>query len=390
VTVTEERVGLVILLSEAQNVSPSHPSVKERAAIEDANTRIAEYQEAAKNARWSAIGAMKSIVKVVGKIELVDTKNQNNSFQMKQGKVLWTVYDTEDTTKEVAQIKGPLAWNEETGTISGKSDKDVKRKCKLKDDDVKMMTKGKWVMHDDPVEAVEAKDSEEKLRAAVEKVSQPIGGEDSNAYKELEKLLRKDNGDRWKKVYQKGVPHLLEAYYAGQVKLVNGPGFEHLGDKELCAHVDVLVKHYLGKDPILQTAPTRCFGEAGLTEAVFGNRRSKQNVVVKRVDGRGGVGVWVGKKIENSEFQAARASVETEPDAFICQKYTTLSEVDHQIVDLRGPSFITSENVELSGGTGVAVSPILVGRGSVAKGGNGKVNISDNGFEFMVATCPDA
>ena len=45
-------------------------------------------------------------------------------------------------------------------------------------------------------------------------------------------LLYESLGDRWKKVYQKGVPHLLEAYYAGQVKLVNGPGFEHLGDKD--------------------------------------------------------------------------------------------------------------------------------------------------------------
>lgn len=188
-----------------------------------------------------------------------------------------------------------------------------------------------------------------------------------------------------------GIPGLYAAYYAGRVKIANGPGFEVLGDKELCAHVDKLIKHYLGEEPILRTIPTHSFAaDDALLHAVFDDPQAQGNVVVKRVDGRGGDAVWVGAKLSRTDFLAARPLVAAEPDCFIVQKYTALSQVDGQLVDLRAISFICSSDDELSGGFGAGVSPVLWGRGVRADGSNGKVNISDAGFQFKVAVACDA
>lgn len=211
----------------------------------------------------------------------------------------------------------------------------------------------------------------------------------NDAHQELYRLLRLDDKDSWKRLMnrRRGVPNLLDVYYAGGVKLANGPGFVVLDDKELSAHVGALIKHYLKEEPILCTIPTRSFGaDPALLNCVFDDDRTQENVVVKRVDGRGGDAVWVGAKLSRTEFMSARPLVEAEPEAFIVQKYTALSQVDGHLVDLRGPCMFCSDKAELSGGPGVAVSPVLWGRGVPEKGGNGKVNISDAGFEFAIAT----
>merc|ERR1712093_752860 len=97
---------------------------------------------------------------------------------------------------------------------------------------------------------------------------------------------------------KRGVPGLLGAYYAGRVKIVNGPGCGIIEDKELCSHVDKLVKHYLGEEPILRTIPTLSFAaDDGLLSSVFDDPGTQENVVVKRVDGRCGDAVWVGAKL---------------------------------------------------------------------------------------------
>lgn len=247
-----------------------------------------------------------------------------------------------------------------------------------------------------PVTAVLAKFQAKDLQDAIERIGQLVGGHvNDKAPQVLYRLLRLEDKKEWTSRMEgrRGLPGLLDAYYAGNVKISNGPGFVPIEDKELCAHVDKLIRYFLKEEPLLKTVPTLSFGKGDggdqqLIAQVFDNPKAQENCVVKRVDGRGGDAVWVGAKLSRSDFLESRPLVENEPGAFIVQKYTCVSEVDGQIVDLRGPAVITSTDDALSGGPGVVSSPVLWGRGS-DKNGNGKVNISDKGFEFTICTAVD-
>jgi hypothetical protein len=389
---SEEPVGLVVLLSEAADVQPGHASTKLKSAIDNAKSHIEVHEEEVKEAILKAKGAEKSVSKVNGKVEVTGKHGCRNCLQMKGKKLVWTVYDTDGN--ELDKINGPLGWNVLTNKLSGLKPKDGKPySCLFNADNVKALEKA-WTLDDLPCEATRAQFWVDELKAAVEKVGQLVGGyANDKAPSELFRLLQLHDKEAWNTLIRgkRGVPNLLEAYYSGGVKLANGPGFVILDDKELCSHVESLVKYYLNEEPILRNIPTRSFAtEPDLLHAVFDDPRSQENVVVKRVDGRGGDAVWVGAKLSRSDFLAARPLAEAEPDAFIVQKYTALSQVDGHLVDLRGPAFISSSNDMLTGGQGISVSPVLWGRGVPEKGGNGKVNISDAGFQFTVATSAGA
>jgi uncharacterized circularly permuted ATP-grasp superfamily protein len=390
----EEPVGLVILLSEPIDVEPGHESTKLRSAIENAKSHISVHEDEVNEAKLKAKGAEKSVSKTTCKLDLVDKEGFKNTLQMKGNKLVWVV--TDKNGKETDRIKGPLAWNVLKHQLSGQRSSDEALpmySCTLDSENTQKFEKA-VILDDWPMEAVKAQAWVDDLKAAVEKVGQLVGGRaNDKAPEELFRLLRLHDKDGWKRLMKgkRGVPNLLEAYYSGGVKIANGPGFVLLDDKELCSHTDQLVKYYLNEDPILKTIPTRSFAtEPELLQSVFDDPRTQENVVVKRVDGRGGDAVWVGAKLSRTEFLAARPLAEAEPDAFLVQKYTALSQVDGQLVDLRGPAFISSSADALSGGVGVSVSPVLWGRGVPEKGGNGKVNISDAGFQLTVATSADA
>lgn len=216
-------------------------------------------------------------------------------------------------------------------------------------------------------------------------------GQHEGQYKALVRCLKEDNKQSWKEVLKVGIPGLLDSYYSGRVKVSNGPGFEIIGDKELCMHVESLVTHYLDEQPILRTIPTHSFTSSSdgtpnqeLIRTVFGDPLGQSDVVVRRVDGRGGGAVWVGCKLSRDQFLEAHPLVKREPQAFIAQRYTALSLVDEHLVDLRLPSMLTSTSEE------VVVSPVFWGRGVPSDSSNGKVNISDHGVEFVVCTAAGA
>lgn len=178
-----------------------------------------------------------------------------------------------------------------------------------------------------------------------------------------------------------GVPGLLELYFQGSVRVINGPGFDFLGDKQFCMYVDRLIEFYLNEKPLLASIPTLSFAEEDMTEmlsAVFDDPDTQNSVVIKRVDGRGGDSVWVGPMISHTEFQQVREQILMEPEAFLVQKYIALSRIDGQLTDLRNLSSVRKDSI--------VVSRTLWSRGVPASGGNGKVNISDKGFEMAVCT----
>jgi len=389
----EHRVGLVILLSEPSDVEAGHPSTKLRSAVAEARSRIEDLEDKATRISNKTPRAKMTVMKVNQKMEVKCTKKMESVLEMKGKTLVWTVQDAEG--KELDKIKGPLSWNDSIWKLSGKMANGEMWSCRFNEETTKAFKKN-WP--DDefknlPVQSVIAKQSAEELQNAIERIGQLVGGHvNDKAPQTLYRLLRLEDKKEWTSRMEgrRGLPGLLDAYYAGNVKIANGPGFTPVEDKELCAHVDKLIRYFLKEEPLLKTVPTLSFGKGDrgdqqLIAQVFDNPKAQENCVVKRVDGRGGDAVWVGAKLSRSDFLESRPLVENEPGSFIVQKYTCVSEVDGQIVDLRGPAVISSSSDALSGGPGVVSSPVLWGRGS-DRNGNGKVNISDKGFEFTICT----
>jgi uncharacterized circularly permuted ATP-grasp superfamily protein len=398
-----EKVGLVILLSEPIDIDPGHEAVQLRAAIQEARNRASNYDLEMKALTLQAKHAEKSLISVNNKVSFTDVEGNKHWLHMVGGKVdkdtqklvggklIWTVQDKpEKKAKDAERVEGPLIWNESTSKLSEK-EQWKGWACKPDAAGLKELQKN-WVLSDMPVSAEKVKAKAEELRSVAEAASLLVRGRvNGSARRELFRLLRQDDKEEWDRLFngKQCIPGLFEAYYAGKVKIANGPGFEMIEDKELCAHVDKLVRHFLNEEPILSTLPTHSFGsDPGLVRSVFDVPDMQCDFVIKRVDGRGGDAVWVGAKISREDFLSARPLVEAEPESFIVQKYTPLSQVDGHLVDLRAPALITSCAEELSGRLGAGVSPVLWGRGVPAEGGNGKVNISDRGFEFAIATTP--
>ena len=74
----------------------------------------------------------------------------------------------------------------------------------------------------------------------------------------------------------------------------------------------------------------------------------------------------------------SKTVIERETDVFVVHKVCNLGQVDGQLTDLRVLASVRRDSV--------VVSRTPWGRGVPARESNGKVNISDKGFEFAVCT----
>ena len=200
------------------------------------------------------------------------------------------------------------------------------------------------------------------------------------------KLEAAINGSRWRNEYSIGVgkraPGLIQAILDGKVNTNYMPGLDFIGDKEFNAYVDDLVRLYTGEEPILKNIPSQSFAlKNAVGEDVLDNKffdhvfKNKDRYVVKVVDGRGGEGIWVGPKVSQTEFDKAKAEIIKEPWRFRAQEFRHLSVLDDRIVDLRLISHVDD--------SGVLISETPWGR-AISMHGDGKVNVSSNGFESPV------
>ncbi|MEE2961962.1 MAG: circularly permuted type 2 ATP-grasp protein [Myxococcota bacterium] len=204
----------------------------------------------------------------------------------------------------------------------------------------------------------------------------------------IEAYFATNNPEILESLREGGISGLLGEFYKGNVGINNAPGSDFIGDKEFYIYVEKMIEFYLGEKPIIKNLPTRTFrtfsktGKEVLDQTLFNKvfdetTQNKASYVIKRVDGRGGKSVWVGAKMDSwDSFAALKDIIVKEPDSFIVQQYTPLSQVDGHLVDLRLLSDVNSINT--------VVAPVPWGRAVLAKGSNGKVNISDNGGEQVV------
>lgn len=172
---------------------------------------------------------------------------------------------------------------------------------------------------------------------------------------------------------------LLDAILKGKVGTNYTPGVDFIGDKEFYVYVEELIRLYLHEEPIIKNIETQKFSENGsnrtneiLLKKVFDNLNE---YVIKKVDGRGGDSVWVGPKVKASETHDLIRAIRDNPDLYIVQKFTPLSTMNSNIVDLRVITDVSPK--------GILVTDTPWGRG-LPKDGNGKVNLSDKGREVTV------
>jgi len=194
----------------------------------------------------------------------------------------------------------------------------------------------------------------------------------------IEKVMKDNFGDFTVYDTYKGYSGIIEQMKKGNVSITNSPGIEFVGDKEFYIYMEELIRYYLDEEPIIKNMESGSFYKEGkldqkMIDSVFGDF---DQWVVKVVDGRGGKGVYVGPKTDPAEIPSIRALVEAEPTRYKWQRYSALSTLNEEFIgDIRVLSHVGSAK------TIVAETPwARVAEAS----GNGKVNISDKGFEAAV------
>jgi uncharacterized circularly permuted ATP-grasp superfamily protein len=226
-------------------------------------------------------------------------------------------------------------------------------------------------------------DLPKKIRTAFEQLLKP--GKDGRInIQKLEKFIREESpyaDDLDKKV---GVPGLIDHFIQKNIGLTNPPGIEFIGDKEFYIYIDKLIKFYLNEKPIIKNIETGSFAKYNKKGKLVVNKKELKRIlnnlddfVIKGVDGRGGDAVWVGPKIKGDKdlIEKVTRMIEKNPARYIFQSYTALSTMGDYIGDSR---FITDV-----GTSKITVAKVPWAR-VVSKSGDGKVNISANGFEATV------
>lgn len=166
------------------------------------------------------------------------------------------------------------------------------------------------------------------------------------------------------------VAGLTDAILDGRVRSSYSPGIDFVGDKEFYLYVEELIRFYLKQEPILLNVPTKRMSEVD-RKKIYENIKK---YVIKVVDGRGGEGVLVGPNAKPEEIMEMRAKVEKSPANFIVQEYMPLSTHDGNIGDVRMIGYMATKFKDM------IVASVAWARG-LLPGGNGKVNLSDKGFE---------
>jgi len=117
-------------------------------------------------------------------------------------------------------------------------------------------------------------------------------------------------------------PALVSAVRAHTLTLANALGNGVADDKAIYAYVPKLIQYYLGELPLLEQVPTFQCADPDERAHVLSHLAQ---LVVKPVDGYGGLGVVVGPRASERQLAEARALIEEQPERWIAQDTITLS-----------------------------------------------------------------
>jgi uncharacterized circularly permuted ATP-grasp superfamily protein len=115
---------------------------------------------------------------------------------------------------------------------------------------------------------------------------------------------------------------LLEPWLGGRLGLVNAFGTGIADDKLVHAHVEEMVRFYLGEEPLLASVPTYDLGRPELLEEVLDDLRAH---VVKPRGGAGGRGVVVCAHADDDTLERLRDELRRDPGSYVAQRTVALS-----------------------------------------------------------------
>ena len=118
------------------------------------------------------------------------------------------------------------------------------------------------------------------------------------------------------------LPQLLRAVKAGNLALANALGNGVADDKAVYDYVPKLVEYYLNERPLLEQVETFHCADEEQKQYVLTHL---EELVVKPVDGYGGLGVVVGPRASEQELSEAGELIEQQPARWIAQRTISLS-----------------------------------------------------------------
>lgn len=181
-----------------------------------------------------------------------------------------------------------------------------------------------------------------------------------------------------------GVPlrdGLLDALAGGRLTVANALGNGVADDKAVYASVPAMIDFYLGESPVLEQVPTYLCADRTQRDLVL---ERLGEMVVKPIDGYGGLGITIGPECSEAELAARREDLLTRPEGYIAQEVVALStlptfdgtRMQRRHVDLRAFAHLrreggrTTAHAVPAGLTRVAPAGSLIVNSS--RGGGGK------------------
>lgn len=122
-----------------------------------------------------------------------------------------------------------------------------------------------------------------------------------------------------------GVPHIMDAYRAGNVAIMNAPGNGVADDKGIYYFVPKMIKYYLGEEPILKNAPTYLPYYEEDRKYVLDHL---ETLVVKDVSEAGGYGVVFGRDMTKEQLADWRTLITEQSRRFIVQEVIDFIDLD--------------------------------------------------------------
>lgn len=117
-------------------------------------------------------------------------------------------------------------------------------------------------------------------------------------------------------------PQLLSAVRAQTLTLANALGNGVADDKAIYSYVPKFIKYYLGEHPLLEQVPTYHCSDPEQQALVLSRL---DELVVKPVDGYGGLGVLIGPRATDAEIAKMRSIIHEQPERWIAQETVMLS-----------------------------------------------------------------
>src|SRR5215471_17031035 len=162
-----------------------------------------------------------------------------------------------------------------------------------------------------------------------------------------------------------GVPGLMSAYQAGNVTLANAVGTGIADDKAVYSYMPVIMKFYLGEEPLLKNVPTWRCREADHLAYVLDHI---EELVIKEVHGSGGYGMLIGPKADKATVAAFRAKLKTDPKNFIAQPTLALSTCPTCVDEGVAPRHVDLRPFVLTGRDRIRIVPGGLTRVALKKG----------------------